>query len=102
MLSLPEVRGVIAAVLGELGGDAAKLELLKPFKMAHVSPRVFWNMVHHLGGDVRAGLEQLLIGTTSPGTLSLEMAASLASHSPLSPLRTSPIEPCAALRRCSR
>ena len=60
VLSLPEVRGVIAAVLGELGGDAAKLELLKPFKMALVSPRVFWNLVRLLGGDVAAGLRQLL------------------------------------------
>ena len=60
LLSLPEVRGVIADVLGELGGDAAKLELLKPFKMALVSPRVFWNLVRLLGGDVAAGLRQLL------------------------------------------
>ena len=60
VLSLPEVRGVIAAVLGELGGDAAKLELLKPFKMALVSPRVFWNLVRLMGGDVAAGLRQLL------------------------------------------
>ena len=60
VLSLPEVRGVIAAVLGELGGDAAKLELLKPFKMALVSPQVFWNLVRLLGGDVAAGLRQLL------------------------------------------
>jgi hypothetical protein len=28
--------------------------------MAHVSPRVFWNLVKHYGGDVRAGLQQLL------------------------------------------
>merc|ERR1719483_1535416 len=40
LLALPELRG--------------GLELLKPFKMAHVSPRVFWNLVKHCGGDVRA------------------------------------------------
>ena len=31
--------------------------------MAHVSPRVFWNLVKHCGGDVRAGLQQLLPNT---------------------------------------
>ena len=52
---------MIEAVLAQLHeGDGGGLELLKPFKMAHVSPRVFWNLVKHYGGDVRAGLQQLL------------------------------------------
>ena len=64
LLALPELRGVIEAVLAQLGdGDGGGLELLKPFKMAHVSPRVFWNLVKHCGGDVRAGLQQLLPNT---------------------------------------
>lgn len=62
LLALPELRGVLLAVLEQLQSDpsSAAVELLKPFKMAHVSPRVFWNMVHHAGGDVAAGLRQLL------------------------------------------
>ena len=52
---------MIEAVLAQLHeGDGGGLELLKPFKMALVSPRVFWNLVKHYGGDVRAGLGQLL------------------------------------------
>ena len=62
LLALPELRGVLLVVLEQLQADpsSASVELLKPFKMAHVSPRVFWNMVHHAGGDVAAGLRQLL------------------------------------------
>jgi hypothetical protein len=39
-------------------GDAGK-ELLKPFKMALASPRVFWAMVRQFG-DVDKGLKELL------------------------------------------
>ena len=64
LLALPELRGVVEMVLAQLGGDGGGgggLELLKPFKMAHVSPRVFWNLVKHCGGDVRAGLQQVRV-----------------------------------------
>eukprot|EP00310_Coccolithus_braarudii_P013896 CAMPEP_0183344488 /NCGR_PEP_ID=MMETSP0164_2-20130417/10153_1 /TAXON_ID=221442 /ORGANISM="Coccolithus pelagicus ssp braarudi, Strain PLY182g" /LENGTH=332 /DNA_ID=CAMNT_0025515489 /DNA_START=25 /DNA_END=1020 /DNA_ORIENTATION=- len=62
LLSIPELRGVVQAVLEHLDGDGngGSLDLLKPFKMAHVSPRVFWNLVHRLGGDVGAGLKVLV------------------------------------------
>ena len=41
---------LVQAVLAQLTGgeDQQAVALLKPFKMAHVSPRVFWNMVHLL------------------------------------------------------
>jgi len=58
-----ELRGVLAAVveqLGEGGAGGASLELLKPFKMAHASPRVFWNLARLHGGDVELGLRTLL------------------------------------------
>jgi len=62
VLALPEVRGVVQAVLEKFREepDETSMHLLKPFKMAHVSPRVFWNMVKLLGGDVSAGLQQLV------------------------------------------
>ena len=76
ILALPELRGVIEAVLAladapadasasgdadsGAGATAAAGELLKPFKMALVSPRTFWNLVRQFGGDVAAGLRELL------------------------------------------
>eukprot|EP00308_Calcidiscus_leptoporus_P016565 CAMPEP_0119358648 /NCGR_PEP_ID=MMETSP1334-20130426/6807_1 /TAXON_ID=127549 /ORGANISM="Calcidiscus leptoporus, Strain RCC1130" /LENGTH=394 /DNA_ID=CAMNT_0007373189 /DNA_START=83 /DNA_END=1264 /DNA_ORIENTATION=- len=62
LLSVPELRGVVQAVLDQFSAEAeaSSLHLLKPFKMAHVSPRVFWNIVHHFGGDVSQGLRQLV------------------------------------------
>ena len=75
VLSRPELRAVIQAVLEQLprAPDAANEEeedttdapptsheLLKPFKMAWASPRVFWNMARAFDGDVGGGLRQLL------------------------------------------
>ena len=60
IFSLPELRAVLRTVFAQLSPDAdadgagggdddedgrpPSLELLKPFKMAHASPRVFWNL----------------------------------------------------------
>ena len=50
LLAVPELRGVIQAVLTKLSEDphaeGGGLQLLKPFKMAHVSPRIFWSVSH--------------------------------------------------------
>ena len=40
--------------------DTSGRSLLNPFKMSLVSPRVFWNLVHHHGRDIPAGLRALL------------------------------------------
>jgi len=52
------LRAVYQMVLAE-GGEAAR-EHLKPFKMAQISPRCFWSLVHHFNGDVQQGLQTLL------------------------------------------
>jgi hypothetical protein len=52
-----ELAGIITEVF-KTAGDAGK-ELLKPFKMALASPRVFWAMVRQFG-DVDKGLKELL------------------------------------------
>lgn len=71
LLSRPELRAVLRTVLEQLGGAGGEgdddederptsLELLKPFKMAHASPRMFWNLAREFGGDVARGLHELL------------------------------------------
>lgn len=64
LLSPPELRGVLRSVLEQLHSSASSpsggVELLKPFKMAHASPRVFWSVANHAGGDVATGLRSLL------------------------------------------
>jgi tetratricopeptide (TPR) repeat protein len=71
LLSPPELRAVLRAVLDQLGADVAadddddgsgqtSLELLKPFKMAWASPRVFWNLARAFDGDVPTGLRTLV------------------------------------------
>ena len=70
LLSRPELRAVLRTVLEQLGGSGeveddddgrpTSLELLKPFKMAHASPRVFWNLAKEFDGDVARGLRELL------------------------------------------
>ncbi len=73
LFSRPELRAVLRTVLEQLGGGGnegndnedederpTSLELLKPFKMAHASPRVFWNLAREFGGDVARGLHELL------------------------------------------
>jgi len=57
---VPELRGVIQAVLDRFEADTSGRSLLNPFKMSLVSPRVFWNLVHHHGRDIPAGLRALL------------------------------------------
>jgi hypothetical protein len=40
--------------------DANAREMLKPANMAGCSPRFFWSLVKLFGGDVEAGLRQLI------------------------------------------
>lgn len=70
LLGTAELRAVLRVVLDQLqgadddaaddGGRPTSLELLKPFKMAHASPRVFWNVAKLYDGDIAGGLRALL------------------------------------------
>ena len=83
IFAIPELRAVLRTVFDQLENYAEdyrpareeddeddeddkdderppSLELLKPFKMAHASPRVFWNLARAFDGDVAAGLRSLL------------------------------------------
>eukprot|EP00937_MAST-01D_sp_MAST-1D-sp2_P000512 g512.t1 len=53
-----ELAAVVAHILQEMGEGGR--ELLKPFKMAEVSPRVFWGLARRFGGDVVGGLRALV------------------------------------------
>ena len=71
LLSRPELRAVLQEVIASFHADRAEdedddddgrpvsMELLKPFKMAHASPRVFWNLAREFGGDIARGLREL-------------------------------------------
>ena len=56
LLSPELLKAVYQHVLDE--GDEGAMEHLKPFKMALISPRCFWSIVHHFG-DVETGLRTL-------------------------------------------
>ena len=63
LLAVPELRGVIQAVLTKLSEDphaeGGGLQLLKPFKMAHVSPRIFWSVSHtHLSHPISTRMSE--------------------------------------------
>merc|ERR1712100_341555 len=53
----PEMLKAVYEHVLETGGEGC-MEHLKPFKMALISPRCFWSMVHHFG-DVETGLRTL-------------------------------------------
>ena len=73
-----ELRAVLRTVLDQFAAQAAadgggedgedeegdgrptSLELLKPFKMAHASPRMFWNLARQYNGDIGEGLRTLV------------------------------------------
>ncbi|CAM9177944.1 unnamed protein product [Sphacelaria rigidula] len=48
----------VAAVVRMIARDAESREMLKPHNMAGCSPRMFWSLVEHWGGDVPAALRQ--------------------------------------------
>jgi hypothetical protein len=54
---LSELKAILADVLATAGDQGR--ELLKPYKMALASPRVFWSMVKHFNGDIIRGLHEL-------------------------------------------
>ena len=56
-LTREEIASTIKFILEQIG-DGGR-ELLKPFKMAHASPRVFWNLARMYDGDVARGLRAL-------------------------------------------
>ena len=53
----PEMLKAVYEHVLETGGEGC-MEHLKPFKMALISPRCFWSMIHHFG-DVETGLKTL-------------------------------------------
>jgi hypothetical protein len=54
--SKAQLLGVMVQVLG----DEDAREMLKPRNMAGCSPRVFWSLVKHFGGDIEVGLRTLM------------------------------------------
>eukprot|EP01127_Copromyxa_protea_P020088 TRINITY_DN6649_c0_g1_i1.p1 TRINITY_DN6649_c0_g1~~TRINITY_DN6649_c0_g1_i1.p1 ORF type:complete len:226 (+),score=51.89 TRINITY_DN6649_c0_g1_i1:110-787(+) len=56
--SLFELKAILLFVM-TTQGDLEK-ENFRPMKMASQSPRTFWSLVKHFGGDVEAGLKKLL------------------------------------------
>ncbi|TMW60671.1 hypothetical protein Poli38472_000713 [Pythium oligandrum] len=58
LLQPVEIQAIVKYVLLS-GGEGGK-EMLKPFNMAQVSPRVFWSIARLYSGDVAAGLAALV------------------------------------------
>lgn len=58
LLKADELQAVLKYVL--LSGGETGREMLKPFNMAQVSIRVFWNIARLYGGNVAAGLADLV------------------------------------------
>ncbi|CAM9856278.1 unnamed protein product [Discosporangium mesarthrocarpum] len=50
-------RAQVAAVVRMVAADMESREMLKPHNMAGCSPRIFWSVVKHWGGDVPRALE---------------------------------------------
>lgn len=51
-------RAQVAAVVRMIARDPESREMLKPHNMAGCSPRMFWSLVEHWGGDVPAALRR--------------------------------------------
>ncbi|RLN98583.1 hypothetical protein BBJ28_00012213 [Nothophytophthora sp. Chile5] len=58
LLKPDELQAIVKYVL--LSGGETGREMLKPFNMAQVSTRVFWSIARLYGGDVAAGLSELV------------------------------------------